>query len=178
MKTLLQDRVLWYDGDLTFTPEQLYDFVLGGGSINDKIHIDALNAEIESFNKLNKQNLTVKKNLKDLDKTWNIPEEYKNLDLKKYIYKRLLEKVEDTELSDDEIRKRIERVNIELELFHKYNMSIVLRTIIYIVDQFEKNDVVWGTGRGSSCSSYILHVVGLHDVDSVEYDLDLDEFFR
>jgi len=46
------------------------------------------------------------------------------------------------------------------------------------VNIFEENKVVWGTGRGSSCASYILYLIGIHQVDSVKYDLDLGEFFR
>jgi DNA polymerase III alpha subunit len=73
---------------------------------------------------------------------------------------------------------RYERIEKELQLYEKYDLLYLIKTIIYIIEEFNKNNVVWGTGRGSSCCSYILYVIGLHEVDSVEYNLSLDEFFR
>jgi DNA polymerase III alpha subunit len=37
---------------------------------------------------------------------------------------------------------------------------------------------VWGIGRGSSVSSYVLYVLGVHDVDSYAYDLDIGDFLH
>lgn len=181
MKTFtpLKDKILWYDGDVTFTPEQLYDFILRGGSITDKIHIDALNAEVENFNKLNPSlKVGIKQNLKPLDQTWNIPDEFKNINIGKYVTEKLKEESVIRKLSEDQFIKRIDRVEYELKKFKEYDMMIVLKTIIYIVDVFTRNNVVWGTGRGSSCSSYILYLLGLHNVDSVAFELDVNEFFN
>jgi len=37
---------------------------------------------------------------------------------------------------------------------------------------------MWGVGRGSSVSSYILYLIGVHKIDSIKYDLDYKEFLR
>lgn len=184
MKTILKDRVLWYDGDVSFTPDQLAEFILNGGQINDNIHISALNEDIIKFKKFNPSlSLNVKKDLNHLDKTWNIPDNYKNINIREYIKNRFLSEIEDKKkngnpLSEVQINERIDRIGDEIKLYHEHDMFIILKTIIYILDIFKQNNVIWGTGRGSSCSSYILYLLGLHSVDSVEFELDIKEFFK
>jgi len=41
-----------------------------------------------------------------------------------------------------------------------------------------KNNLVWGVGRGSSVSSYLLYLIGVHKVDSYKYRLDIKEFLK
>ena len=41
-----------------------------------------------------------------------------------------------------------------------------------------ENRVIWGVGRGSSVASYVLYKLGIHRVDSMFYELDIDEFLR
>lgn len=184
MKTILKNRVIWYDGAVTFTPDQLLDYVLTGGVITPGIHIDALTEDVKSFNRLNPTlSVNVKKDMDHLDQTWNIPDHYKQINIKSFVHKKLLEHVEKndgkpTAYTEEQINQKIERVEKELELYKSFGMNIILKTIIYIIDIFKQNKVVWGTGRGSSCSSYILYLIGLHSVDSIKYDLDLNEFFR
>jgi DNA polymerase III alpha subunit len=48
----------------------------------------------------------------------------------------------------------------------------------YLVDTLRKNNVVWGVGRGSSVASYILYLIGVHKVDSIKYNLDINEFLK
>ena len=40
------------------------------------------------------------------------------------------------------------------------------------------NKIVWGVGRGSSVASYVLFLLGVHKVNSIQYDLDWQEFLR
>lgn len=177
--TPLKDKILWYDGDVTFTVEQLYDFVLRGGSINHAIHIDALNSEIDNFNTLNPSlKVSVKESLKVLDQTWNIPDNFKAINIGKYVTEKLMLEADRKKFSEPELLKRINRVEFELKKYKEYDMTIILKTIVYIVDMFTKNNIVWGTGRGSSCSSYVLYLLGLHNVDSVAVELDVNEFFN
>jgi DNA polymerase III alpha subunit len=177
--TPLKDRILWYDGDITFTPDQLYDYILRGGTISPGIHIDALNAEVTNFNVLNPSlKVSVKDKLDVIDQTWNIPETYKNINIGKYVTEKLTSELHNKKFEEAEVTKRINRVEFELKKYKEYDMSIVLKTIIYIVDVFTQNNVVWGTGRGSSCASYVLYLLGIHNVDSVAYDLDVNDFFN
>lgn len=71
-----------------------------------------------------------------------------------------------------------ERVLYELNLFNTYNMTKLLRCMIWLVDYMEEKQIFWGLGRGSSVASYCLFLIGLHLVDSLEYDLDVHEFLK
>lgn len=75
----------------------------------------------------------------------------------------------------DEQRSRVE---YELGLFESYNMTKLLRCMIWLIDYLEENNIFWGLGRGSSVSSYCLYLIGLHLVDSIKYDLDVNEFLK
>ena len=184
MKTILKDRVLWHDGSVSFTSDQLLDFIVGGGVVEDKIYATVLDEEIIKFNKLHPTlSLNVKRDLDHVDLTWNIPDSYKAININKYVQAKFLELITKHEnagkpFTEAEVMARIERIEKELDLYNEYAMEIILKAIIYIIDVFKDNGVVWGTGRGSSCSSYILFLLGLHSVDSVKYDLDLNEFFK
>jgi DNA polymerase III alpha subunit len=184
MKTILKDRILWFDGEITFTPDQLMDYILNGGEITNGIHVSALTEDIKSYNKLY-PNLTVnvKRDLEHLDHTWKIPEAFKSINITKFVGEKMMQEITRREnlgksLTDDEVNARVDRIETELALFKQNDMSIILKAIIYIIDVFKRNGVVWGTGRGSSCCSYILYLIGLHSVDSVKYELDLKEFFK
>jgi DNA polymerase III alpha subunit len=70
------------------------------------------------------------------------------------------------------------RIIQELDLYKKHNMILMLKTMKYIVDTLRTNNVVWGVGRGSSVASYVLHIIGVHKIDSVKYNLPIEEFFK
>jgi DNA polymerase III alpha subunit len=97
---------------------------------------------------------------------WFIPQEYRTMDILDWLYHRC---------PTPEIR---ERVVEELRLFAKHDMIPVLKTMKYVVDTLRKNNIVWGVGRGSSVSSYVLYLIGIHKIDSVKYALPIDEFFK
>ena len=97
---------------------------------------------------------------------WFIPYEYKTMDIVDWLYQRC---------PTPEIR---ERVSEELRLFAKHDMILVLKTMKYVVDTLRANNVVWGVGRGSSVASYVLFMIGVHKIDSVKYNLPINEFFK
>ena len=71
-----------------------------------------------------------------------------------------------------------ERVLYELGLYENYNMTKLLRCMMWLVDYMEEHEIFWGLGRGSSVASYCLYLLGLHLVDSVKYNLDVNEFLK
>lgn len=75
----------------------------------------------------------------------------------------------------DEQRARVDQ---ELELFIRNGMYDVLHVMKYIVDTLRENNIVWGVGRGSSVSSYVLYLIGIHKIDSIKYELPIEEFFK
>lgn len=96
---------------------------------------------------------------------WFIPSEYQTIDIEAYLVEQC-----PTENYD--------RLVAELELYNQHNMMPVLKAMKYIVDTLRANNVVWGVGRGSSVASYVLFLLGVHKIDSVKYDLPIEEFFR
>lgn len=176
--TELKDRKLWIDGDSTITNmEYLYTELLNHKDISS-LFIDKLTDEIKTYNKFTNTPLKIKTDINHYSLDWNIPEFYKNLEVKRHILKKLESEVSNNNFSDAEVNTRINRVILEVNLWKENNLLDLLKTLIYIVDIFQDNDIVWGTGRGSSCCCYILYLIGLHDVDSVYYNLDIKEFFR
>ena len=101
-----------------------------------------------------------------LQSNWLMPNEYKKLDIEKY----LLDKCKNT--------NEKERVELELNLYKKFNLINLLRYLKYLRDVAKENNIVWGVGRGSSCSSYCLFLPDIHKVDSLYYQLDINEFLR
>ncbi len=99
-------------------------------------------------------------------KQWNIPEYIAELDLDVYF----AEKVSTVE--------EAVRVAEELALYRERKMEPMLRFMIYLVAVMRENKIVWGVGRGSSVSSFLLYLAGLHSVNSVKYNLDIKEFIR
>jgi len=67
---------------------------------------------------------------------------------------------------------------MELAEYKARNLFPVLQLLIYIIDTMRKNNLVWGVGRGSSVSSYLLYLIGVHKVDSVKYNLNIKEFLK
>jgi len=112
-----------------------------------------LDIDIQQFHKQNQDD-------------WNMPEKYKNLDIAKYLLDLCKTDVE------------LQRVGKELLLYQQRDMFKLLCFLIYLVDTMRDNDVVWGVGRGSSVASYVLYLIGVHKIDSIYYDLDVDEFLR
>ena len=74
--------------------------------------------------------------------------------------------------------EQTQRVDQELELFVKNGMYDLLHVMKYVVDTLRDNNIVWGVGRGSSVASYVLHLIGVHKVDSVKYNIPIEEFFK
>ena len=103
---------------------------------------------------------------KTIDKEyWFIPIEYQKLNIEEFVISQCP-------------KENYDRVITELELFKQHNMIPVLKAMKYIVDTLRKNNVVWGVGRGSSVASYVLHLIGVHKIDSVKYKLPIEEFFK
>lgn len=101
-----------------------------------------------------------------LKSQWHLPQEYADIN----IIELLLDRCD----NDDELQ----RMGQELLLFNEYGLYPLLHYLHYLVETFEKNDVVMGVGRGSSVASFALYKLGVHRVNSLYYDLDIHEFIR
>jgi DNA polymerase III alpha subunit len=109
---------------------------------------------------------TVEEFDKRLQSNWYMPDEYKNLDIAKWI------------LDQCQTDSERQRVGEELLLYLDRNLFQLLQYLKYLVDTMRKHNIVWGVGRGSSVASYVLYLIGVHRINSLYYDLDIEEFLR
>jgi Bacterial DNA polymerase III alpha NTPase domain len=105
-----------------------------------------------------------------------LPASYKKLNIIKYTEAMMMQDIEGRSRGD--MQERVIRHDEEMEWFLEHRKQDMLRTLVYIADTLENSEIPWGVGRGSSISSYILYLIGVHDIDPVEYDLDWREFLR
>jgi len=171
----LKNRTLWQDGDSTVKPQEIIDRITSGDDIST-LFVESLTDDIIQYNKLvtPEEAITVKDKVKELSFEWNIPEQYKTLDVVLYVKDKLFER--DGDKHDIDLREQ--RCAMELKLYQRLEHFTTLQVLIYIVDTLIKDNAVWGVGRGSSVSSYVLYLIGIHDVDSFHYDLDIEDFLR
>jgi DNA polymerase III alpha subunit len=97
---------------------------------------------------------------------WFMPDSYKDMDIEKFI----LDSCKSQDYKD--------RALVELEEFSRRNLIMLLKQVKYIVDTLRKNNIVWGVGRGSSVASLVLHILGVHKINPIKYDIPLNEFFK
>lgn len=99
-------------------------------------------------------------------KQWSMPASYKTINVLEYL------------LAKCQTEKQEERVCQEYIAFEDRELIDVLRFLIFLVDHMREHKYVWGVGRGSSVSSYILFLIGVHRIDPLKYNLSIDEFLK
>ena len=66
----------------------------------------------------------------------------------------------------------------ELGEMRSRGMFPFVRCLLYVTDQFHKEGVVWGVGRGSSCASLVMFLLRINRIDPVKYGIPAEEFFK
>lgn len=102
-----------------------------------------------------------------LQSEWFMPNSYKQFDVEKYI----LNVCPDNDQSK-------QRVSEEMNKFKELGYMNLLKFLHFLVTFMRENKIVWGVGRGSSVASYVLYLLGIHKIDSIQYRLDWQEFIR
>jgi DNA polymerase III alpha subunit len=173
-----------------FSNRDLIDMIYSGHA--DKVHVvlcDA-NDDVDKFNSaMEEQGMSPLQKYIPLDvdqKTfdgvcqgeWFMPQEYKDLELEHHLFVKVQEQLQHA--SSDFIFNSAQwiRVEEELKAFEERGMEDLLRYMIYLVDFMRENNIVWGVGRGSSVASYVLYLIGVHRINSIQYGLDWREFLR
>lgn len=167
-------------GRIIVTEEEAFNSLYQGIISNfDQLFFDN-NHVVEQFNSSVKINFDdvplitkltdISKSIDDFDqenqKNWFIPETYKNFEIETWLYKQCT--------TDEEMV----RVKEELFLFSQHGMTKLLNYLKYLVDTMREHKIVWGVGRGSSVSSYVLYLIGVHKINSLKYNLDIKEFLK
>jgi DNA polymerase III alpha subunit len=128
--------------------------------------IKSLFVDIPTLNKYQPEDISIEEFDIKNQNNWFMPDSYKNMDIAKWV------------LDQCKTDAELQRVGQELLLYYDRNLISVLQYMKYMVDTFRSNKVVWGVGRGSSVSSYVLYLIGVHRINSMFYDLDPTEFLK
>jgi DNA polymerase III alpha subunit len=97
---------------------------------------------------------------------WFMPDEYKNMDIYRVVEERC------------NTNEEVTRIDEEFIAYEEKGLLDLLRYMVYLVDFMRENNIVWGVGRGSSVASYILYLIGVHRINSIQFGLDWREFLR
>lgn len=136
------------------TSDQIkFDPVLNIQNIPELIEYRLSDKEVDQFDQEHSSN-------------WFMPEEYKSFDIAKWVLQQCK--------TDEELQ----RAGEELMLFQERDMFVLLQYMKFLVDTMRRHNIVWGVGRGSSISSFVLYLIGIHRVNSLYYDLSIDEFLK
>lgn len=96
---------------------------------------------------------------------WLVPDDIKQIDVRTFLLSICTDAARD-------------RVNQEMDLYEERDLIPLLQLMMYLVNYFRENDVVWGVGRGSSVASYVLFLIGVHKIDPLKYGLSIDQFLK
>jgi DNA polymerase III alpha subunit len=150
---MLQDPTRKINNMLVDKKIEFTDMFINIDDLPKLIQYSTSEASLEKFDEANQDN-------------WHMPIEYKQLDIAKYILDQCSNEAE------------LQRAGEELLLFQERGMFVLLRYLKYLVDTMRKNNIVWGVGRGSSVASFVLFLLGVHKINSLYYDLSIDEFLK
>ena len=164
-------------GEMIFNESDICDFVMHGHNteliktmlVDNTVNIEYAAEFLDNFPKFVRRNddtIAVTDWDQLQQSNWHMPQEYKNLDIAEHV------------LSLCNTEAELQRCGSELLLYQERNLFNLLCYLKYLVDVMIKNQVIWGVGRGSSVSSYVLYKLGVHRIDSLYYNLDVHEFLR
>jgi hypothetical protein len=145
-------------------PERVISKILVERALNisDELELD----RVPQFIEYRESTETVEEFDRRLQSNWLMPDEYKSLDVAKFVL----------DLCETDAQRQ--RVGQELLMYLERDLFPLLQYLKYLVDTMRKHNIVWGVGRGSSTASYVLFLIGIHKIDSMFFDLDIKEFLR
>lgn len=162
-------------GQQIYTEDEICDFYLKNSekTIKSFFTEDAISfsddlelSHIPSIIKYISNNIEVKNFDENLQSKWFMPTEYKTLDIALYVLNKCKSEGE------------LQRAGEELFLYQERGLFPLLQYLKYLVDVMRANNIVWGVGRGSCVASYVLFLIGVHRINSLYYDLSIDEFLK
>lgn len=139
---------------------------LVGAIVEDRLPKTSIIANLPDLTLYENSNISVEEFDNIQQSIWKMPEEYKNMDIAKFVLEQCKTDYE------------LQRAGEELIIFQEKNMFPLLQYLKYLVDTMRQNNIVWGVGRGSSVASFVLFLLGVHKINSVYYDLHISEFIK
>lgn len=167
-------------GEMIFNEDDVCNLLMQGRSVESlkSMKVDAsVNLEkaallldcvpaLVNYDELTNEQETLEDFDRRLQQTWHMPDEYKQMDIAAYV------------LSLCNNEAELQRCGHELLMFQERNLFDLLKFLKYLVDTMTANHIIWGVGRGSSVASYVLYKLGVHRIDSMFYELNVEEFLR
>ncbi len=77
-----------------------------------------------------------------------------------------------------ETPERLERIETELEVIEEFNFSSYFIMLAEILDFCRREQIPYGPGRGSVGGSFVCYLVGIHEIDSIEFELSFERFLN
>lgn len=173
--TELTDRKLYFDGDSVVSPNRIIEMIDKGLT---EVYVSEETNDIKRYNRITQKPIREKTTVRPLKFDWKLPKKYQDLDVVEYVIDKWAVECVNNDITSRDADTRAIRVSDELHLYKTLELFPILRAIIYIINTLQEKDIVWGVGRGSSVSSYVLYLIGVHDVDSVKYNLEITDFLR
>ncbi len=174
----LEDRYVLDDGSVVLRRKALLSCIRNG------IETGSLTAEkskeVDRHNKLSKVEKRIRVVEAD-DKPgeiepwryeWPTPEPFKSANLLETCARRLNKR----SFAFEDVY--VIRLAQEIAEIDEREMEGFIRHVWYITADMDARKVVRGVGRGSSCASLVLFLLGVHHVDPVLYDIPFTEFFK
>lgn len=155
-------------GQFIFDEDDISDIIMQGNSISDSTFLVEKidDSDVKSLQKYTEPNISVEEFDSINQSNWYMSQEYKDMDIAEYI------------LSLCESDEELQRCGHELIMYQERDLFNLLKYMKYLVDTMEKNHILWGVGRGSSVSSFVLFKLKVHKINSMYYNLDVSEFLR
>jgi len=164
-------------GQLIYSDSDIIDLLMQGRNlldlkqllVDDSVDLQQLTAVVETVPDLvgyQHSVETIEEFDQRLQSCWHMPEEYRELDIAAHV------------LSLCTTQEQLQRCGEELLLYQERGLFDLLRYLKYLVSVMTEHGVIWGVGRGSSVSSYVLYLLKVHRIDSMYYNLDIHEFLR
>jgi DNA polymerase III alpha subunit len=149
-----------YQGKLTNLKDLTVDYTEDIGQLEETVGF--------TFQRFNDQLDQI--DIQDFDQAlqsdWFMPPKYKEFDVEEWC------------LAKCTTSEQKQRVLDEMDTYNERGMLPLLQWTKHFVDTCQENGIVWGVGRGSSVASFVLYLLGVHQIDSVKYNLDWQEFLR
>lgn len=154
----------------------LYDHDIFSSYVDDETEVELFNKYSEKVlgeeKRINKPLsseellLTPEEYYQNKTSHWNIPDKYKSIDIRQLL------------LSKCTTPEETNRIELEYKMFEERNLIPLLQFLVFLVEHMRDKNIVWGVGRGSSVASYCLYLLGVHKVNSIKYDLPIEEFLK
>lgn len=173
MNTKLKNRVLWYNGMSEVNSSDIptlcvkYEVSPSSFIVEDCPDVEKFN-DLYPLNKIRTTCPPITFNTEYLmTGDYDISDKVFELFLNNFV----------TGLSKDDVYARYDRLEKESELIRSYDLEHYIKSVYEVTKILRSRGVVWA-GRGSSCACYTLYILGIHNIDSVKYNIPYTEFFR